>query len=298
MHFHLRVILAAAALLSAAACATAPLTPPPAVSALRALAPGGTPRTDLVAQTLRTYSAPEADQGAAVDADYFYAIDNAVIAQYSRVDGARVGVWRGPESGEIRHINSCYADAGQLWCANSNYPEAPMGSSIEIFDAERMSHAGTHSLGMTEEGSLTWFAPVQGGWIAAFAHYDDRGVSYKDHRFSGLVALDAAWRRTGGWLFPQSVIARMAPHAASGGAIGPDGFLYVMGHDRPEMYVLAAPRMGPTLVHVATIALEAEGQAFAFDRSTAERVIVCVDRRRGLVREILLPDPLRAPGQS
>ncbi len=284
-----------AALMLACLPACATTSPAPHASeghgTLRTAPPGGGAPLLLSARTLRTYAAPEADQGAAVDADFFYAIDNALIAKYSRSDGARLAEWRGPESGEIRHINSCYADAGRLWCANSNYPQVPMGSSVEVFDAAQMTHEHSHSLGMMEEGSLTWFAPIDGGWIGAFAHYDERGVAYKDHRFSALVAFDSSWRRTGGWLFPPGVIERMAPHAASGGAIGPDGFLYVMGHDRPEMYVLARPHMGPTLVHVATIALEAEGQAFAFDRASTERVIFCVDRRAGLVREIQLPDP-------
>lgn len=59
----------------------------------------------------------------------------------------------------------------------------------------------------------------------------------------------------------------MAPQAASGGAIGPGGYLYLMGHDRPEMYVLAKPKSGPYLIHIATIAIAAEGQAFDFDES-------------------------------
>jgi hypothetical protein len=44
------------------------------------------------------------------------------------------------------------------------------------------------------------------------------------------------------------VQARMAPHAASGGGIGPDGLLYLLGHDRTELYVLAKPRLGPVMI--------------------------------------------------
>lgn len=91
--------------------------------------------------------------------------------------------------------------------------------------------------------------------------------------------------RVGGWLFPPEVLDRMAPHAASGGAIGPDGWLYLLGHDRPEMYVVARPRMGPVLVHIATIDLEAEGQAFSWAKD-ASRTVFTVDRRRGLVRRV------------
>ena len=80
----------------------------------------------------------------------------------------------------------------------------------------------------------------------------------------------------------------MAPYAASGGAIGPDGWLYLLGHDRPEMYVVARPSMGPTLIHIATIDLEAEGQAFSWAQD-GSRTVFTVDRRKGLVRMIELP---------
>lgn len=243
----------------------------------------------LSARTLRTFPAPEARQGVAADARHFYAVDNAVLAKYEIATGRRVAEWSGTRDGFIRHLNSCVADGGRLHCANSNYPQIPMASSVELFDASTLAHAGNHSLGMTDEGSLTWFDRSAGGWIAGFAHYDrNGGVPFKDHRFSSVVAFDREWRRTGGWLFPASALDRMAPYAASGGAIGPDGWLYLLGHDRPEMYVTARPAMGPTLLHIATIDLEAEGQAFAWAQD-GSRTAFTIDRRKGLVRMIEIP---------
>lgn len=244
----------------------------------------------LSSQVLRTFKALEADQGVAADDKYFYAIDNSVIAKHDIASGALAGRWIGPGYGLIRHLNSCFAEDGSLWCANSNYSQTPMGSSIERFDTATMTHSGSHSLGLLDEGSLTWFSREGDGWIAGFAHYDEKGsVGYKDHRYSSIVHFDAQWRRDGGWLLPGSVLKRMAPHSASGGAIGTDGLLYVMGHDRPEMYVLAAPRMGPTLIHIATITLEAQGQAFCW-APDGQREIFTIDRQRELVRRIRLPE--------
>ena len=97
-------------------------------------------------------------------------------------------------------------------------------------------------------------------------------------RLSKVTAADSG--------FPKQGVERMAPYAASGGAIGPDGLLYILGHDRPEMYVLAKPVMGPSLIHVATIDVEAEGQAFTFAEG---RTIFAIDRRKGAVREVILP---------
>ncbi len=271
--------------LALVACASAPAPDAPGPLAVPDyVAP--TP-LKLSATTIREFPAPEADQGVAVDTRHFYPVDNTVIAKYDRATGALIARWVAPKNGLVRHINSCFEGAGRLLCANSNYSETPHGSSVEIFDTHTMQHVETHSLGMTEEGSLTWFDHYRDGWIAGFAHYSENGgVKFKDHTFSSVVTYDAQWRRTGGWLFPKPVVDRMAPYAASGGAIGPDGLLYILGHDRPEMYVLGKPVMGPTLIHIATIDIEAEGQAFAFAEG---RTIYAIDRRKGAVREISLP---------
>ena len=243
----------------------------------------------LTAKTVRTYDVPEATQGVAADRQFFYAIDNTVLAKYEIASGRFVDRWVGPRRGLVRHMNSCLVVAARVWCANSNYSLTPMGSSVEVFDAKTMTHAATHSLGMTDEGSLTWLDGYKDGWIAGFAHYDESGsVGFKNHRFSSVVTYDAEWRRTGGWLFPASALERMAPHAASGGAIGPDGWLYLLGHDRPEMYVVARPSMGPTLIHLATIDLEAEGQAFCWAQN-GTRSVFAIDRRKKLVKTIELP---------
>ncbi|MCG8504821.1 MAG: hypothetical protein MI755_09465 [Sphingomonadales bacterium] len=248
----------------------------------------------LAAEEIAEYPAIEARQGAAADSEHFYAIVNFVIGKYSREDGALIARWVGERGGPIGHINSCFAEAGRLLCANSNHPGLPMASSVEIFDTATMTHVNSKSLGVMDAGSLVWFDRYGGGWIAGFAHYDDEtGLPYKDHTYASVVTFDAAWRRTGGFMFPPQILARMAPQAASGGAVGPDGRLYVMGHDRPEMYVLEFPKMGPALLHIATVAVPAEGQAFAFDPDDTRRVWA-ISRPRGKVLTFRLPEIDRA----
>jgi hypothetical protein len=46
--------------------------------------------------------------------------------------------------------------------------------------------------------------------------------------------------------------------------------------------------MGPTLLHIATIDLEAEGQAFSWAQD-GSRTVFTIDRRKGLVRRIEVP---------
>ncbi|WP_084420097.1 hypothetical protein [Henriciella litoralis] len=279
--------LAALMLSGPVACAAAQTAPLPSHEVEPYQAP--TIQT-LTGETLREYEAPEADQGVAVDDTFFYPIDNSVIGKYRLDTGELVARFAAPAKGLLRHMNSCKTVGDKLWCANSNYSLKPMGSSVEVFDTSDMSHAASHSLGMMDEGSLTFLDTLENGRLAGFAHYSGKGgLDFKDATFASIVTFDEAWRRTGGWMFPASVIDRMAPYAASGGAIGPDGLLYILGHDRPEMYVLAKPAMGPVMLHVATIVIEAEGQAFSW-ATDGSRSVYTIDRRKGLVRHIALPD--------
>jgi hypothetical protein len=255
------------------------------------------PIAQLQAEEIGHYPAVEAGQGAAADAEHVYAIVNTAIGQYRKTDGSLVQRWAAPRDGAVRHLNSCYVEGDKLYCANSNFPEVPMASSIEVFDTATMTPVASYSLGMLDEGSLTWFERIPGGWMAGFAHYDEGGgLPYKNHSYASIIRYDEQWRRIGGWMIPDTVISRMQPHAASGGGLGPDGLLYLTGHDRPEMYVMGLPSMGPKLVHIATIAIDVEGQAFAWDKSGSDRVVYGISRPNREVRGFRLPDVNVPPG--
>jgi hypothetical protein len=244
-----------------------------------------------VARQVREYNTPEARQGVAVDDKHVYAIVNTIIGKYDKESGELIKRWTSPRGGPIRHINSCYAADSKLWCSNSNFPEVPMGSSVEIFDSRTMTHLESHSLGLLDEGSLTFFEPYEDGYLAGFAHYEETGgVGFKGSQYGTIATYDARWRRTGGWLIPRAVQERMAPHAASGGSIGPDGLLYLLGHDRTEMYVLAKPRLGPVMLHLATIEIAAEGQALAWDRTVPGRRLYAISRPKGVIRAFDVPE--------
>lgn len=246
----------------------------------------------LEAEEVARFPAEQAGQGAAADSQHVYAIVNSAIGRYARATQEQEAAWSLPRSGPIRHINSCLPDLerARLLCANSSFPDLPMASSVEVFDTQTMTHVATHSLGLTD-GSLVWFDRRGEEWVAGFAHYDSTGgVPFKDHRYTRIARLDTAWQERGGWALPASVLERLAPHSASGGGIGLDGLLYLTGHDREEMYVLAFPELGPALVHVATIDIGLQGQAFAWDRSTDERVVWGISRPSREVRAFRIPE--------
>jgi hypothetical protein len=256
--------------------------------ALQAQPPAPRPAVaQLQAREVARHVAPEARQGVAVDERHFYAVVNSRIGKYEKDSGKKVAEWIGDRR-RITHLNSCAVIERELVCANSNFPQVPMASSVEIFDPKTMHHIRSIPLGM-RLGSLTWLDRKDGQWWAGFANYDDKGGEPgRDHRFTMVVTFDDQWRMTGGYRFPDSVLERFAPTSNSGGAWGPDGLLYVTGHDAPEIYVLRQPGEGPTLEHVATIAAPLEGQAWAWDRS-APRRIFGITRKTGEVVVMDIP---------
>lgn len=279
------MFVALAALAAAAQPApTQPPAPAPAPARAESAAP---PVAQLQAKEVRRYIAPEARQGVAVDDRHFYAITNSQISKYDKQSGRKLAEWVGDKR-RIRHLNSCVAVEGQLVCANSNFPQVPMASSVEIFDTATMRHIRSIPFGM-RLGSLTWVEKHDGQWWAGFANYDTKGGEPgRDHRFTLIATFDDQWRMTGGYRLPDSVLERFAPMSNSGGSWGADGLLYMTGHDLPEIYVLATPGEGPVLEHVATIAAPLEGQAWSWDRS-APRRIFGITRQAGEVVVMDLP---------
>lgn len=236
---------------------------------------------------LQRYAAREARQAVAVDEQHFYAIVNSLIAKYDRQSGERVAIWKADTERPLRHLNSGIVRDGKLYCANSNFPDWPEASSIEIWDTETMQHIASHSLGICAEGSLTWIEPVDDGWFAVFANYSKKvneDPHAKTHRSTQLVRYDKQWRRTAGWVFPKSVLDRFDPHSCSGGGFGPDGKLYCTGHDLGEIYQLDFPKAGSMLRLVETIAAPITGQGIAFGKDPMGKdQLWGIDRRKGQV---------------
>jgi hypothetical protein len=220
----------------------------------------------LAAVEVRRLHAPEARQGVIADTKSVYAIDNSNIARYDKKTGRKTGQWR-TDPVRFSHLNSCSLRKHLLVCANSNYPQTPMASSIIWLDTRSMQPVQVHELGRAF-GSLTWIEWQKGSWWACFAHYDGRGGQQGyDHRATLLVRYDRNFKAQATYRFPDSVLSRFAPRSSSGGAWNSDGFLYVTGHDKRELYVLQVPVRGATLTHVATIETQTEGQAIGWDPS-------------------------------
>ena len=95
-------------------------------------------------EELRRFKAAEANQGVAVDAEFFYAIDNHAIGKYRKDTGARVGGWDGGKGGRIQHLNAGVLLDGRLYCAHSNFPKLPAESSVEMWNTATMQPVASH----------------------------------------------------------------------------------------------------------------------------------------------------------
>ncbi len=244
-------------------------------------------QASLVAPEVSRIPAADADQGVVAGVRDLYAIDNNVIARIDRRTGKTVARWEGSKT-HYPHINSCILKGRLLVCAASNYPSVPQASSIETFDARTLKPVASRSLG-PGRGSLTWLDWHQGSWWACFAHYGKRGGEPgRDSRYTTLVRFDGNFVEQGAWLFPDSVIGRMAPYSASGGRWNRDGYLYVSGHDLPEIYAMKLPPAGTVLEHVATIAVPTQGQAIDWDPVDG-RLLWSIERKQGFLVSSRVP---------
>lgn len=213
-------------------------------------------------EELRRFPAEEAVQGVAVDEAFFYAITNRAIGKYRKDTGERVARWEDSPDGRLRHLNAGIVLDGRLYCAHSNFPKQPEESSIEIWDTATMRHLESIPFAKPP-GSLTWVDRHDGVWFACFAHYRTSG----DPANSRIVKFDAAWKPVLEWRFPAALIERFAGSSASGGSFGPEGVLFVSGHDATELYPLELPVGGGEARWIETVPMSAAGQAFAWDRS-------------------------------
>ncbi|TDC52805.1 hypothetical protein E1212_07645 [Jiangella ureilytica] len=239
------------------------------------------------------YDAFDANQGVAVDGRYFYAVNNSTITKHDRITGEPLLQFAGDDDGPIEHLDSGVVHNGRLYAAHSNYSEYPMESSIEIFDTRTMRHTGTHSFGIYR-GSLTWLDRHDGAWWATFANYDrprnGTEIPYGETYNTQVVKLDDDFQVVESWTIPKEILDRFDVMSNSGGSWGPDGRLWLTGHDLPEAYVMQLPKAGSELEWVATVTLPGiQGQGIAWDDARQNSTLWGISRRSSEVLSYRIP---------
>jgi hypothetical protein len=239
-------------------------------------------------QTRKIFKTLEARQGVAVDADYFYTVNSTGIGKYNKKTGSLVLTWE-DTTGNIVHLDGGIVIKDKLYCAHSNYPGIPMTGSIEIFSTKDLKHAGSHSFGI-RYGSCTWADFYNNSWWACFAHYDQfKKDINKGTEWTVLVRFDRDWNEKESWTFPQKVISEIKPMSVSGGSWGPDGKLYITGHDSAKVYILELPQSGSVLEYVQSESIDSHGQGIAWDRSEKDMLFGIIRKDNSVVVSELAP---------
>jgi hypothetical protein len=273
-----------AGLLALPAAAHAQTTPAPAPASPP---PASGPRFE----TLSRFNTVAARQGVCADATSVFVVDDRLIIKFDKATQREVARFESPREGPIIHMNSLSLHEGEVLAAHSNYPEEPMLSSIERFDAATLRHVGSHSFGVMP-GSLTTIEWHDNAWWAIWANYSRvfgrNQRPYGNTWWTHITRHDRDMRQTGGWTFPADVLRRAEPMSISGASWGPGGHLWCTGHDHKEVYALRLPRMGSVLERVMTVPIEAEGQAIAWDKGDANVLWQIVRSRREVVAQRLV----------
>ena len=238
--------------------------------ALPAFAQNAEEPVTMTSSVVESFVIPEINQAIGVDATHFYAIDNTSIAKYTKDTQELVASKDYEDIGAI-HFDSASVVDGKIYIAHSNYPVWPMTSSLEIFDAATLEHLESHSFGI-QTGSFTWVdQDAEGVWWGGFANYnrvfDKSPVAYGNKYNTQVVRFTPDWQIDQAYVIPDPVIEKFADMSNSGGSWGPDGHLYLSGHDPAEAYVMDIPKIGATLNWIATVPLATAGQGIAWDRS-------------------------------
>lgn len=248
------------------------------------------------AERIRGFDASQGHQGVAVDERLLFAVGTTRIGRYDKATGRPLGEWsrNRSEGGSSIHLDSGVVHDGRLYAAHSNYPDWPMTSSVEVWTVDPFEHVHSHSFG-EQLGSFTWLDRWDGAWWGAFANYDrvqpgsSRPYGHTDR--TQVVRMNDDFQIEERWVLPRGLLARMRPMSNSGGSWGPDGYLYLTGHDLAEIYVLALPDFGSDLVWIATVvAPDIEGQGIAWDRSEDSRVLWGIHRSTARVNKMRLPE--------
>jgi hypothetical protein len=235
----------------------------------------------MTSEVIDSFVAPEVNQAVGVDAEHIYAIDNTSIAKYTKDTHELVAKVDFEAAGAI-HFDSAVVVDDRLYAAHSNYPVWPMTSSLEVFDAKTLDHLESHSFGI-QIGSFTWLdRDANGVWWGGFANYnrvfDKSPLAYGNKYNTQIVRFTSDWQIDPAYVIPDVVVEKFDDMSNSGGSWGPDGNLYLSGHDPAEAYVMQIPQIGSTLRWIGTVPLAIAGQGIAWDRSQPDVIY-------GFVRE-------------
>ena len=226
----------------------------------------------------------KANQGVAVDKNYYYAISNTKITKHNKTTNELVATWNADTNNPIfahfKHMNSGTVIDGELFVAHSRYNIDPNDNTIEIFKLQNKLLKHKKTIPMPRKyGSLTWIDKhSDGSWWMCYAVYGE-GVNmntklvkyqYKNKEFVEDCS----------WTFPNEVVENWGDMSCSGGSWGADGYLYTSGHDHEKAFVLKIDEDDKLKYLRTENNVGFYGQAIAWDRFSKEPTLWGIVKRK------------------
>ena len=209
-------------------------------------------------------------QGVAVDANFFYAINNTKVVKCDKETGKVIATWEANKKekayAHFKHLNSATVVDGKLYAAHSRFPVDPGDCSVEIWDlsGKDLKHLRTIRL-PRKYGSLTWIDKHgDGSWWMCFAVYGKE--KNKETTLVKYTHKDGLFTELKNWKFPDEIVKEWGGYSCSGGSWGSDGLLYTTGHDGALVHLLEIDKENELSYVRAEKVPALFGQAIAWDR--------------------------------
>ena len=225
----------------------------------------------------------KANQGVAVDENYYYAISNTKITKHNKITNELVATWQADTNNQIfahfKHMNSGTVIDGELFVAHSRYNIDPNDNTIEIFNIKNKLLMHEESIPMPRKhGSLTWIDKhPNGSWWICYAVYGE-GVN-KNTKLVKYQYKNKKFIEDCSWTFPDEAIKNWGDMSCSGGSWGADGYLYTSGHDHEKAFVLKIDEAGKLKYLRTENNVGFYGQAIAWDRFSKEPTLWGIVKR-------------------
>ena len=226
----------------------------------------------------------EANQGVAVDNEFYYAISNTKISKHYKTSGELVASWQANVEDSrfkhFKHMNSGTVINGKLYVAHSRYNIDPNDNTLEVFliNGKMMEHEKTIRM-PRKHGSLTWADKhPDGSWWICYAVYGE-GIN-QNTKLVKYQYKNEEFVEEKSWFFPKEVVENWGDMSCSGGSWGPDGKLYTTGHDHKKAFVLELDHSDKLKYIRTENNMGFFGQAIAWDRFTDKSILWGIEKRK------------------
>jgi hypothetical protein len=217
-----------------------------------------------------TLKSEHANQAAAADEKFVYAVSNTTVARYDRTTGKFLG---SGTTSDTKHLNSAFIYNGKVYCAHSNYPKKPEESDIRVYDPQTDKLTVFHTFN-DSPGSIVWCIHDGKRWWCCFAHYGATNAK------TNLIRYDEGegWKESARWTFPKKVVDDWDGMSASGGLFDGDTLL-VTHHHFKVLYRLKIPKEPGELEFIEALSCPFPGQGIAHDPKTKGLVGINRDKK-------------------